>query len=1398
MRFPSHWMRLAAAAVLALALPARAQQRLDGLGDDDLERSGSDVYLNDSFEAADALRRAEELLRERDYAAAMDSFQSVIERFGDKLVQGGDGRYIGLVRHVQRRIATLPEDAVEAYRERFGAKAASLAAAPDNANDAQALLVLFEDYFATIQAAEMADRIAQLALEDGDFALARAVYRRVIEEHPDRDAFGPGYRASLAVVDALGERLGRTLPTRHPIDFDPLTPLRWMGQRRAVGEILSEIRETDIAIGLGQETEGWPVVGGNLRHDRHSSTQVDELGLQWRFRDWAGVSSDDGAEVEESADATEPREVSTVPVTYENLIIVQRFREVVALRRETGTVAWRFLPDRDEVDRDGYIEDRPFGWDAPSVSGDRVYASLPGDTVAYYSYDSLRSPHELVCLDARTGKVIWRSEETTRAERFAELHFDTSPLVSGDVLYVVGRRRRSFGFEDCYLFRFDARDGALIGQTHIGSASTGSFGARPLTRTVVAIDQSSVLVCSNIGTIASIDAHTGRVNWLRLYPRRAGEGGRISARIENDLHPWAMNEAMVSGGKLAIFPTDSDRVFILDALSGTLLHDVSIEELGGAEQIVCLEGDVLCTASSRVGCFDLSAHSMRWSVELPEGREIFGRSQRLANRIAVPMKGAIGFYSVEDGSYTEMPLGEGEVGGNLLVLPSEIIVAGPRSVASYVRKADIWNTLRRKLETSPTDPSAALELAEVALRSGEIEEALEALAEADRRGEEFRDELNEAVQRRLFSTALEFAERLGTDPKFDGDSLDTLLSIAAAHAPTPQDHVRLRVEFAAIHDRRGSADRALSLYQQILRDKSLRQVRPDPSSGSGQTVAAEMERRIADLLERTNDESLYAPYEKEAQQLLNGALATDDQELLQRVIQVFPNSSAAPKALVRRGDLFASAGDFGRAAEAYVSAYHRFGKKLDRPELLAKIGTSFERAGRLELAYRWLTKAAREHPSVTLPIGNETTSFIAYRDERLSAMKLLVEPSLPKTPLPLDHAFVREFSEPFTLLTPQVGRAPQADWSRAYIVTDDGLLAIDPKTGENLWPGAVATDARPNLLFASSHLALFATLHRVFALDATTGRRLWTHGEVPGGDGDAGADWEATGAFRTHALRGDNLYSVRSGGRMSCIDIPTGRVRWETELDVTPAGRLHLSDSAIAYHALVEGTATAFLVESATGNLISKVQTNEPRAAEHAFVTLDGQVIVVTSSSMVALDPASGEVNWRVSLAAPIRRGRLILDLDALYYSPDNRSLVKRRIEDGQVAWETGEIVRRGEDDLRIRQHDAYLFLTTDSSTTAVDAVTGITLWRGAVPERPRIASQHLTENYVVAIDLAGLPDDEPAVAWFYDHRNASGRIPADGAPTLGNPGDLREVLCTDVSILMQDGATTLLGYTSE
>lgn len=1353
--------------------PAVEAAQSDGLRADERQ---PDVYINESLEAADSVTRAQALAARDRWSEAARLLQETADRFSDKCIRVVPGRYAGVRRYVQEVIAGWPAAGLAAYRSLYE----SAAAVPDSsARDLPTLLDRFEHYFCTAAAAELGDRIGQLAIESADFPLARRVYEDLRDRHPDRAALAPRCTAMLAVIDAMQGGAGLLPPDAESVS------LRWMGGHRSAAEVITEIAGR-FDPPPAQRPEDWPLFGGNTARNRYSESVVDKPGLLWRTQPFTAAAADAEPERDEEVRRrVEPwHQLSMQPVTHGDRVFVQFGRQVAALDRAGGEVLWRF-DGTPAGETDAEAEDRPPRWQSVTVADGRVYAALTRETDSFYGYPPVEDDSELVCLEESTGRMLWRVNRARYGDALHEIAFDSSLVADNGRLYVVARRRRSFGFEDCYLYALNARDGQILYRTHLGSASTGSFGTRRPTMAMPTLRGDTVYVCTNLGTVAAVSAHTGRVLWLNLYERLREGSDAASTLARRPFRPWRYNPVIWHDGRLYALPVDAGSVLVYEARDGRQVAAAPISELGRMDALLGVREGLLCGVGSEVVCYDTGTSAVRWRAPLDEEAGPLGRGVWTDEQIVIPMRDGLASFAMADGARTDLTWDAAETGGNLLALPEGLLVAGRGSVSLYVRKDELWARLHGKMEEAPGDPTPALDLAEVAFRSGDFQDALEALAEADRRAAAADPEPDEATRRRLFEDVLSFAQGLFERSQLSLESMDQLYEAASRWAPDPAGHVAYRLQVGEIFQTFGQPQRALLAYQQVLRDRTLRELSSRPGTPGAPLAGALAAGRI-DALLAEHGRTLYDPFEREANGMLNGAVLARDPNALLRVAETFPNAHAAPQALLALGDLLVEQGKPLEAARRLTAAYHRYLSLVDRPALVRKIADAYVAAGRRGQAWRWLTKGARQYPDALLEQGGRRVTFADYR-AKLSDVAAAVQPRRPALSLPLENLFAVSFTDAAELLTPRFAEHPKTDWSRYYVYAQGGVMAYVAGGTKECWAQPAAVRLPPELLIAGEKRTVLVTEHELFALDVVTGTRQWTAFGNPRELDDPQRDWEGLAAIRSVAVYGGRALCVQDDGTVSCVDLSDGRLVWQVRPPLAPAGPVELSDEYAAYIHVRNDRNVVCLLDADSGAWQDAIETDEERPADDVLITLDGQVLMLTSQTITAFDPETRRQRWRVTTSGHLRRSAVVLDIDALFFvGVGGRTIEKFALDDGTRLWRW-EASRRGADEaVSLMQLGTNLFLTTATAVSAVDALSGVTLWEGVTPADASFTNSFITEAYVGAVSQ---PEDGEAAVYFYDHRNASGRVPAEGGVrSLGRLENVRAILATDGALLIQTG----------
>ena len=1051
-----------------------------------------DVYINDSFEANEMLETAGRLAARRRWDEAARLLDRAVVKYNDKLTRRAPGLYGPVAGRVVELIGSWPPDGLAAYRRLFESQARREYDAALGARDPGALYDLLDRHYCTAVGLEIADTLAQLSIEAGAFAQADAIYQKLLRDHPDVRVSPGKILARLALVSALvGDAGAAQRWTERSAAATPNPTLRWMGQVRPLAEVVEVVLSEVAGESRPEGPFEWPTFGG--RSDRNSAVdfRVDEAASLWRF-DGAGTGAGRAGALEDRSLSYERalesgRLLTMNAIAAGGLVFIHNAFTARAIRADDGTQVWTYLPFGDGSVRRTETEGATVRWHGATYRDGRLYLVFGDEADSYYGDRATGTPSTLVCLDAITGEDIWRTRDAGFDEAFSRCVFDPTPVVADDKVCVMARRRRSFGFEDSYLCRFDAHTGTLESRTHLGGASTGGFGFRRATMAIPTVVGGAVVVATNLGTVAAVNIQSGRALWLTLYRRDVGTqwgGGSPGAAA-----PWHYNPVFADGDHLICRPLDTDALLTIDASTGELRDTVPTTSLDNVVSILGTRDHVLYGLGEGPFAYDMASQQLLWSAPLPSDERPYGRGLLTAERLLIPTRDRLCNYTLNGELAGTIAWESPEDAGNVLAMADRLIIVGNDRVSAYAPKEDVWARLRKRMAAAPDDPAPALDLTEVALRGGDTAEALVAVERAVQRAGGFTAIVEPDLKRRIFDDCLALAEKIGVGESPDLEAAVRVLGYAAQCPPDLEGEIAYRERLARLHVQAGNPEAAVELYQQMIADRSLHSA-PTAAGGAGRDTAGAMGRRQIDELIRLYGRKVYARFESQARRWLDAGVREADLAFLGRVVQTYPNAEAAPLALIEIGKILRKEGRPLEAVRRLSAAYSRYGDRIDAPRVMRLIADCYADAGRPESAWCWLTKAARQYPNALVKIDGRRVSFDEYRG-RLGDIRDRVEPSRPAMELPLERTFVRTFDSPCHLLDPFYGAHPRTTWDAYYVYSDARIHRFGAADDRPHWETPAPCRMKPELLLGAEDRAVFATRHQVFALDPRDGRRVW-------------------------------------------------------------------------------------------------------------------------------------------------------------------------------------------------------------------------------------------------------------------------------------------------------------------
>ena len=133
------------------------------------------------------LEKAERFASDENWTVATKLWQAVLDRSGDAMWSEDGILYYSLAEQVERKLASLPPEALQAYRVRADADARAILAAASDGQQSQALGRVVGSYFVSSIGDDAAFESGCLKLDRYDFVGALRLFEKLVHRYPDSD-----------------------------------------------------------------------------------------------------------------------------------------------------------------------------------------------------------------------------------------------------------------------------------------------------------------------------------------------------------------------------------------------------------------------------------------------------------------------------------------------------------------------------------------------------------------------------------------------------------------------------------------------------------------------------------------------------------------------------------------------------------------------------------------------------------------------------------------------------------------------------------------------------------------------------------------------------------------------------------------------------------------------------------------------------------------------------------------------------------------------------------------------------------------------------------------------------------------------------------------------------------
>jgi outer membrane protein assembly factor BamB len=653
-------------------------------------------------------------IQAQEWGEALNTLSGLLGSASDKLIDVGGRRFMSVRDYCHQRLSALPPDVLQQYRSTADPEAEVWFQAGVAANDRKMLRRVVERAFASSWGDDALYRLAEIELERGEHALARTHLRMILPPEKRIDGGGPGQpdgtllvypdtdlpeaevNARLLLISLL--ELRRDRAQRELIEFKQRYPNATGALAGREGK-LAELLEALVAAGGGwtnrPEDADWPTFAGSNARTRIAPRPIDVGAKRWEaplaqvtFNEL--VSFGPGPVVRRVA-TTHPLLraqqwlLSYHPVVADGLALVNTSEEIYAYDLATGKPAWG--QDSAAIFRDTIATPtvrhgfHVVSYGVPryslTVHNHKLYARM-GSPLTSTLGETISQERRgyLVCLDLRAqGRLLWKIYP--EQEKMA---FEGSPVCDGQNLYVA--LRRSDVRPQAHVACYDVDSGQQRWMRRVCSAETIGRGQyEEATSNLLTLHAGALYVNTNLGAVARLSTEDGQIEWLHAYrQKQVGDLNQPQAYLRRDMTP-----CVYSDGRLFAAPSDSERIYALNADTGELLWDTRYTP--DAIHMLGVAGDKLLVSGDRLYWIDCASGKLaRYWPDGPSPKG-YGRGALAGNRVYWPTRNMIFVFDQTSGelkSTIDLRVrDERASGGNLVIAGGRLLIAAADRLVAF-------------------------------------------------------------------------------------------------------------------------------------------------------------------------------------------------------------------------------------------------------------------------------------------------------------------------------------------------------------------------------------------------------------------------------------------------------------------------------------------------------------------------------------------------------------------------------------------------------------------------------------------------------------------------------------------------------------------------------------------
>ncbi len=480
----------------------------------------------------------------------------------------------------------------------------------------------------------------------------------------------------------------------------------------------------------------WPTFAGSVSRNQHAARDVDVAGAALWSVELAEVQAEDDVI---AMDRPRIAETSHGPLSYHplvagDLVLWNDADNIWAHKLRSAEPAWPGFAMNDGQPRDPYRiypvaavaadanARRPWGR-RPHVGvprytmtafGDNLFARMGPPPTASRDDDNVREEAArsyLLGLDlSKQGKLLPGFPIRPDDVRY---EFEGAPITDGSRLFVAMRYSGARSNQaSLHLACYDLRTVSLPpGKTmrprwrvQICEADTVAAEKRDeITHVLLTLSEGTLYCNTNLGVVAALDADDGSIRWLTRYQRGTF---RPNGATSGDSHFFRdLNPCICYKGLVIAAPSDTDRVFALDAADGRLVWERALDNV---VHLLGVGADNLLAAGDSLYWIDVYSGRIVAQFPQPSGQPAagfarrepagFGRGILAGSRVIWPTHEHLLVFEqrtlnrqAADGRIISEPHGvrvidlepRGTTGGNLVIADGVLLIAGPDRLSAF-------------------------------------------------------------------------------------------------------------------------------------------------------------------------------------------------------------------------------------------------------------------------------------------------------------------------------------------------------------------------------------------------------------------------------------------------------------------------------------------------------------------------------------------------------------------------------------------------------------------------------------------------------------------------------------------------------------------------------------------